>query len=55
MSPFGYLGTIYGAVFPYAQPAICVLAAWTAITADPPAKGGTHNGNNNHSGINHQG
>jgi hypothetical protein len=43
---------MYDAVFPYAQPVISVLAAWTAITADPPAKGGTRNGNNSHSGIN---
>ena len=46
---FGHPGMIYGAVFPHAQPVIGVLAASAAITADPPANGGTHNGNNSHS------
>jgi hypothetical protein len=49
MSLFGHPGTIYGAVFPHAQPVTSVLAASTAITADLPAKGGTHRGDNRHS------
>ena len=51
MSPFGFPGAIYGAVFPDAQSVIGVLAASTAITADP-AKGGTHDDTHSHSGIN---
>jgi hypothetical protein len=54
---FGHPGMIYGAVFPRAQLVIGVLAASMAITADPPANDGTHNGNNRHSisNIHHRG